>query len=86
MKHLLPCFRYISPAIAMRMVTFAFGVLPSFFNPIIYYYSRKDLRQATLKMLGVKRVHPQSPVPGVTGNTGKTGNTGNTGNTGDPAQ
>jgi hypothetical protein len=42
----------MGPAIAMRVVTFAYTSISALFNPVIYYYSRKDLREATLRLLG----------------------------------
>ena len=48
----------MAPAIAMRVVTFAYTSGSSFANPIIYYISRKDLRDATRKLLRRNIVQP----------------------------
>ena len=53
--------RYIGPAIMMRLAIFIYCFISSAVNPLIYYYSRKDLRQATRKLLHMKthNVHPE---------------------------
>ena len=53
--------RYMGPAIMMRLTTFIYCFISSAVNPLIYYYSRKDLRLATCKMLQWNRniAHPE---------------------------
>jgi hypothetical protein len=38
--------RYLIPFVMARVSGFGYVLLPSFVNPFIYYYTRKDLRQA----------------------------------------
>ena len=54
--------RYIEPSILMRLTVFMYCFISSAVNPLIYYYSRNDLRLATYKLLQCKRntVHPES--------------------------
>lgn len=49
--HDLDSRRHLMPAIAMRIATFVGTTVSSAVNPIIFYYSRKDLRTAALKLL-----------------------------------
>ena len=47
--------RYIGPSIVMRLTMFTHCFVSSAVNPLIYYYSRKDLRLATCKLLRLNR-------------------------------
>ena len=53
--------RYMGPSIMMRLTVFMFTLVSSAVNPLIYYYSRRELRLATYKLLQCNRntVHPE---------------------------
>jgi hypothetical protein len=44
--------RYYSASLTLRIFTYMFSSVSSLLNPFIYYYSRRDLRQALMKLLG----------------------------------
>ena len=45
---------YLWPAIVLRVATCMYSFVSSAVNPIIYYYSRKDLKKAFFTIIGYK--------------------------------
>ena len=43
-------------SMSLRIVNYIFSSVSSLLNPFIYYYSRKDLRQASMKLFGIRNM------------------------------